>query len=402
MHSLTYHHEDNLERVVELSLSNTLFSWKEIAHLTCRYFGRLTSLIASNNEISALSEHPLPHTLRVLDLEDNDLTTITDIQPLAGLPRLQRLSLRNNKIRHIAGQGNIGTHESDGNSSHGTLPRYPESLIEVDLSYNEILDWSFISALHNIFSGLTSLRIAHNPLFQNSCTPDGKPMTADDGHAVTIARLPRLKSLNFSPVTAKDRFNSETYYLSLIAAEMAAAPEGQEQAIARKHWRYKELCDEYGDPVIKRREVTIDPSSLAARLVKLHCRVAEQAVAQLKEGIEAKFILEVPKSLQVYSVMGYVGKRLGVAPMKIKLVWETDEMDPVKGEDSDSDDDDDNDDEAQVGRDLKPKMMKRDVVVVAGTRTIGTWIEGNEAKVRVELREHTWHSSSETELTSAP
>ncbi|KAL9077577.1 MAG: hypothetical protein Q9157_003301 [Trypethelium eluteriae] len=398
----SYPHEDHLEKVVELSLSNTLFIWQEIAHLTSHFFGKLTALIASGNEISHVSEHRLPHTLRTLDLEDNDFTALSDIQPLADLPNIQRLSLRNNKFRRIVGSQSASADMSDAVSPRTFNVHFSENLSEIDFSYNEISDWSFVSDLHSVFPGMTSLRIAHNPLFEDSRTPDGKLMTADDGYAVTAARLPRLKSLNFSQVTAKYRLNAETYYLSLIAAEIATVPKGQEHAVTRRHRRYDELCKEYGDPIVSRPESTFDPNSLAARLIRLHFHVAEQAKAQLKEDSEADFVLEFPKSLQVYSVLGYVGKRLRVTPMKIKLIWETDEWDPIKkGGDSDSDDDnndeddEDDDDEATTKQDRNKRMMRRDVVVVAGTRAIGTWIESSEAIVRVELMDSIWHSSSE-------
>ncbi|KAL9092281.1 MAG: hypothetical protein Q9165_004455 [Trypethelium subeluteriae] len=395
----SYPHEIHLEKVLELSLSNTLSTWQEIAHLTSRFFGKLVVLAASGNELSHISEHRLPHTLCTLELEDNDLTALSGIKTLADLPNLQRLSLRNNKFCRIADSQSVSVDKSNTGSRQNVNFTFSESLSEIDLSYNAISDWSFISDLHGIFPGMTSLRIAHNPLFENSRTPDDRSMTADDGYAVAAARLPRLKSLNFSQVTAKYRLNAETYYLSLIAAEMAAVPKGQESAVTRRHWRYDELCKEYGDPVVSRPESTLDPNSLAARLVRLHFRLAEHATALVKEGSETDFVLEFPKSLQVYSVLGYVGKRLGVTPMKIKLIWETDEWDPIKkAGDSDSDEDEDEDDnddeEATTGQDRSTRMMRRDVVVVAGTRAIGTWIESSEAIVRVELMDSTWHSSS--------
>ena len=379
---------------MELSLNNTLFTWHEIAQLTSHSFPRLTSLTASGNELSSIPAYSLPQTLCILDLEDNDFTAITSVYLLSGLPNLRRLSLRNNKIRSIVGEVSDDANGPEISSSCSADLNFPETLTEVDLSYNEISDWSFISDLHSVFSGMTSLRIAHNPLFQDSHTPDGKPMTADDGYAITTARLPRLKSLNFSPITAKDRFNSETFYLSLIGAEIAATRNGQDEVIKRSHWRYGELCKEYGDPVVRRTENTVNPNLLTARLIKLHFRVADQAVGQLNKSVEADFDMEFPKSLQVYSVMGYIGKRLRVEPMKIKLVWETDEWDPVRKENES--DDSDNDDNAGDERDSNANMTKREVSVVAGTRAIGTWIDGSEARVRVELKEAIWHANSDT------
>ncbi|KAI9656879.1 MAG: hypothetical protein M1821_003518 [Bathelium mastoideum] len=380
-----------LDDITELSLSNTLFIWWEIAYLTCGFFGKLTSLVASSNELSSISKQQLPKTIQHLDLEDNDFTSLNDISPLAGLPNLERLSLRHNKLSCLVDGDGVDTKEMGFLQPSNSTLRFPTRLADIDLSHNNISEWSFVSALHYVFPGMTSLRIAHNPLFQDSRTPDRRAMTADDGYAIVVARLPRLKNLNFSPITGKDRLNAETYYLSLIAAEVAAAPEGEEETVTRNHWRYQDLCLEYGDPVVKRRKATVNPDSLAARLIKLHFQVADEAKAQLRES-ERKFTLELPRSLQVYSVMGYVGKRLGLVPMKVKLVWETDEWDPIKGG-GDSESGDEESVETNVRSDAKAEMVKREVVIVAGTRAIGTWLEGDEARIRIELMGSIWHSS---------
>lgn len=85
--------------------------------------------------------------------------------------------------------------------------------------------------------------------------------------------------------------------------------------------------------------------------------------------------------------MGMLGKRLGVMPTLVRLAWETGERDPLgHGGNSegltgwDSDEAESELDEPQT------YSVAREVELVASTRTLGTYIEGREARVRVERR----------------
>ena len=73
-----------------------------------------------------------------------------------------------------------------------------DSLAYLDLSYNAVDSWEFINELPNIFPGLTGLRVAHNPLY---VTRDGKEaIGVDESFMLTLARIPFLKTLNYSVV----------------------------------------------------------------------------------------------------------------------------------------------------------------------------------------------------------
>lgn len=88
--------------------------------------------------------------------------------------------------------------------------------------------------------------------------------------------------------------------------------------------------------------------------------------------------------------------------MKLKLIWETGEWDPVAGTD-DSDESSESSESEDVdgdrarhmqvgrqGRDVKDqkegKWVQREEELVDGTKDVGFWIEGKEARVRIELR----------------
>lgn len=75
----------------------------------------------------------------------------------------------------------------------------------------------------------------------------------------------------------------------------------------------------------------------------------------------------------------------------MNLVWESDEWDPVRRQEDDEDeggwsvseDDDDGEEERRVG---KEGWKRRETELVDGTREVGFFIQGDEARVRVEVR----------------
>lgn len=81
-----------------------------------------------------------------------------------------------------------------------------------------------------------------------------------------------------------------------------------------------------------------------------------------------------------------IGKKLNAMPLDLRLVWETGEEDPlgIDGGYEGIVEWDSDEDEEQT----KPMMDKvaREVELIPGTRTLGTYIEGREANVRVEMR----------------
>ena len=121
----------------------------------------------------------------------------------------------------------------------------------------------------------------------------------------------------------------------------------------------------------------------------------------------------IPRTVDVYRLKGIVGRLFGIRPMSCKLIWETGEWDPV-GEEagwsvSEDESDCEVDERVEGGSDgenndvlrkgkrdglwrgggeerQKGKWVRREMELVDGTREVGFWIEGKEARVRVELR----------------
>lgn len=344
-----------------LRLEENLLPWEELARLT-NLFPTLTTFGASSNLYTMLGKETLNPTITDLTLEDNHLPSLSSIGSLTKLPHLQRLVLKSNKISEIS-------------SSDASMPVFPPTLTEVDLSFNEISTWSFIESLAHVFPGLISLRVSHNPLYESLRAPDGRALTADDGYMLTLARLGNLKTLNHSPINPKERLNAESYYLSMIAKEVQFAPENLTEQILKSHPRYEWLCEEYGEPDVQRSSNRVNPNSLAARLLRVRFYLA----ADKSRTYEA----EIPMSCTAYTVLGMVGKHFGIKPMECKLLWETGDWMPAKSAVVDFDEDEWDSEDSEEGG--KVDRMMREVQVVPGTRSIGTWIDGSEAVVRVEI-----------------
>lgn len=219
-------------------------------------------------------------------------------------------------------------------------------------------------------------------------------MTVDEAYMLTLARLPTLQVLNYGKITPQDRQNGELYYLSLIGKELSAFPEANERDILHKHPRYTALCEKYGEPVIareadpKKQSYAVNPRSVAARLVTMTFHLSRPSG---KEQVRAK---EIPRSFDTYQVKAIVARLFDLTPFQFRLIWETDELDPVSQESIAEDDWDSSDDEGESNQ-PRPvddtNFVKREVELVESTRDIGGWFYGDltEARVRVDVYEST-------------
>ncbi|KAI5283527.1 hypothetical protein KEM52_003327, partial [Ascosphaera acerosa] len=152
-------------------------------------------------------------------------------------------------------------------------------------------------------------------------------MTIDEAYMLTLARVGQLQTLNYSHITRDDRQNGELYYLSLVRRQLGAWPVSMEGAILAQHPRYAELCALYGE---QRRVARaggagsaagggVDSRSLAARLVDV--------TFYLPGGASVR--RETPRTTDVYAVKALVARALGLPPLGFRLVWVTEEWDPV-------------------------------------------------------------------------
>jgi len=222
-----------------------------------------------------------------------------------------------------------------------------------------------------------------------------KAMTVDEAFMLTLSRFPpTLRTLNFSTISVQDRSNAEMYYLSLIGKTLSATSESEEQDILAQHPRYGELCELYGEPTITRAVVgdgsgkQVHPRSVAARLVKMAFRLSSASVFSSTDG--QVHVKEIPGSFNSYQVKAIVARLFGLQPFGFKLVWETDEWDPVERDAEGVEWDGDSDDEVQGGDPSisgESRFVRREVELVESTRDIGFLFQGEtgEMKIRVEV-----------------
>lgn len=351
----------------------------------CDYFRNLACLIIPGNQLSHLELQPrdlsFPDTITTLDIGSNLFTSLSELSPLCRLSNLHTLLVNHGTIRQVSCESTIS-------SSF----QFSTSVARVELAFNEITSWEFVSQLNTLFPGLRGLRISHNPLYQNLRAPDGRHLSADDGYMLTIARLGLLNSLNYSPVRvepmalsravaltacqilSKDRLNAETYYLSQIVQELSLTAETDEENIKGRHPRYNELCTEYGEPEIRRTRGSIHPDSLAASLINVKFVSAH-----------ISFLVQIPKRLSIYSVLGIVGRKVKVSPFELRLFWQTEDWIIPKSslvDEFEQWDSDDDEDEGIGGQ----GRVRREVELLPGTRSLGTWVDGIDVTIRVEVQ----------------
>ncbi|KAL6895809.1 hypothetical protein HDV57DRAFT_480490 [Trichoderma longibrachiatum] len=367
--------------LTELQLGETMLSWQELCLIASKC-PSLTTLLVGSNQLSTLpptGEISLPSTLTSINLEYNDFTSLSDIAYLTSLNALRHLQLKGNNISAITA------------SPDSPAVVFPPSVQYVDLSYNKIDSWDFVDKLAAVFPGMTGLRITHNPIYY-SIDADSNAQSSDESFMFTVARIAQLKTLNFTHVSAMDRTNAEMFYLSRIAKQLATVPEAAEESIKALHPRYKELCEAYGEPDVIRRE-EINPNFLEARLV-----TCEFHYEKAPEGSKKTRTVRIPKAFDIYAVKGIVGKMYGLKPLKLRLIWETGEWDPVAGYDEkDGDDDESDDDEEMVdvdgdgqaeaggeADDQAGRWVKREVELTDGPKQLGYCVDGLRARIRVE------------------
>jgi len=311
----------------------------------------------------------LPHSITKLTLSGNEFTSLSDLLAITTLPKLEALLLNHGQISTI--------------NKSGENVIFPSSLKNVELAFNAISTWDFIDSIPNTFPGIQSLRISHNALFQNLAAPDGRILSNEHGYMLTIARIASLKYLNYSFVTEKDRLDAESYYLSLITQELQLNPPEKAADILKSHPRYRELCEIYGEPEVRREEDNINPNSLGAHLLELHLACEDSAGQPYSfRGFGPSFVLEIPKSFSVYAAIGEVARRLGLWGGRIQLYWQTDERQEAIIPTVEDIEPWDSEESGEEHEGLQRSVV-RDILLKPTTRSIGNVVDGTKVKIRV-------------------
>ncbi|KAK5074344.1 hypothetical protein LTR64_006511 [Lithohypha guttulata] len=335
--------------IKELHLEDCLLSSNQIVGLLrdLSGFPHLTQLFLSANQLSTLfnaqtEDLPCISSLKSLVLENNSFRDLDClIIAVAVFPNIESLSLQANKICDI------------GPAVVAHKHIFPQ-ITTLNLSHNLIPAFSFIDYLPKLLPNLSSLRITNNPIFlpsEPSSTTDSR--SSDKHYFLTLARLPTLKTLNYTSITPRDREEGEIYFLSVVEKDLKAhllKAEARAQLIAKVEQlypRYEALCKKYSRESVVEQLLSSDPSSevlraieatkllypvgsIAARLVKGIFYIPNTAI---RNKSEAKVELQIPDTIPVTRLLSILLRQPGLQaylkPMQFKLIYESKELDPV-------------------------------------------------------------------------
>jgi hypothetical protein len=211
-------------KITVLTLVSTLMAWSDIL-LVDKNFPHLEELYIGHNRISRLTQTPSYNSLKVLDLEFNEIDDWNDVDCLGQLPSLTNLNLANNNINVIE-----------------YTPSSFQNLSTLNISNNCIGAWLTVDQF-NKFPSLCKIRLVGNPIVE--------PVPIENVHVFLTARLSKAVRVNGSHVSSSDRRDAECYYLSQAHLEKDL-PNFKEI-----HPRYDELCSIHGAPTSKKADRTI-------------------------------------------------------------------------------------------------------------------------------------------------
>lgn len=361
-------------------------------------------------------------------LEDNWFKDLYYLRAIcSSFIKLSKLSLQGNRIQ------NVGLGNETGLSSTLKFP----VLNTLNLSRNQIRSYAFIDDIPEILPNLTALQISHNPINEVSASTYESPPSIQPHTSfyLTLARIPQLKSLNYTIITPRDREEGEIYYLAMAEKDIKpglesipSQPGYLEEAISswhKRYPRYDELCEKYDrDSIFAKYLSTAStstngapvmpiypPSSLRARLIKTTFYIHPSSPSG---PAPPSITHSIPRTIDIYTLKGWVARQFRspsttLQPLQFRLIYESPELDPVREDTGDPEDwerwgdwdvDAVGDGQVQLSSDeavdgkwidgflLRDgrKWRRREIELLDGWREWGFWLEEGvrEATVRVE------------------
>ncbi|XP_047961102.1 tubulin-folding cofactor E [Salvia hispanica] len=198
-------------------------------------------------------------TLRLLNLDNNCISTWDEIVKFSQLHRLEQLFLNNNNLNHISypdcGKLDKPSNEcGNGSEERSSIPF--KSLCSLYLGGNNIEDLASVDSL-NSFPNLMDIRLSGNPV-------------ADVGKGgvaifVIVARIAKMKMLNGSEVGPRERKDSEIRYVRLVMSKC----NGDLEEIRRLHPRFYELKKIHGLDDERPTTEASGPQKMASGLISI-------------------------------------------------------------------------------------------------------------------------------------
>ncbi|KAG0451088.1 hypothetical protein HPP92_026434 [Vanilla planifolia] len=207
----------SLKNIQILVLNSCGITWELVQRLEC-YLQAIEELHLMGNNLRMIMPTPSQpggpyvqgfNSLRLLNLEDNCIASWNEIFKLSKLRRLQQLHLNKNKLKHV-----FYTNTDWLSGLQNSCPKPFENLECLLLGSNDIDDLTSIDSL-NLFPKLMDIRLSENPIVD--------PAKGGISRFVLVACLPKVKILNGSEISIRERKESEIRYVRYVLTKMQSA-----------------------------------------------------------------------------------------------------------------------------------------------------------------------------------
>ncbi|RVX71755.1 hypothetical protein B0A52_03939 [Exophiala mesophila] len=381
------------ESVQELHLNECLLRSDQISSLLSYngdkgpVFPALKTLSLNSNALPAFSTTAAVSfpSVTTLTLDNNRLTDLSSLPDIFKLfPNLSTLSLQGNSISDINLPSrapptfpslttlNIAANKIASYHFLDSLPSIFPKLTSLRITRNPLYDFEGSVTSTETSSGINP---QHGPLSAGA--------QADSrSYYLTLARIPSLHSLNYTTITPRDREEGEIYYLSVVDKEIhelidpvvhaSTSPPHEVirqeletirtrnplHVILSAKYERDDLVEKYSrlfsettsvstslDQSTDPESTTVPsqthlkpypPSTPGSRLVDAYFTLMQPRqprTPQLPVGPHSTpthYNRRIPTTISVYRLKSLVAAYFGLTPLKFKLIYESDEFDPVE------------------------------------------------------------------------
>jgi hypothetical protein len=278
----------NLQVLVFIGMDLT---WEDVSKLLpcMQYVEELWLCINKCSAISSKYKVAIPHLarLKLLNLEDNQITDWNELNEFASLPSLEKLILNQNPLRDIKYFNGFNLLKS--------------------ISFDRCMLDSFTPLNYlNMMPVLEKIRFSNNPV---SIKVGDKKCRLN-----VISRIKNVKNVNGSAVKDVERRDCELGYLKEAYEQytkLEPRPE-IEQFMMASHPRWNELIKKHGAPVeMYNKKIDVMKGSMNVNAMNF--------LFQLKSDKEKVISKKVPLSLTVRGLKGLCSKLFGVSITEMKL-----------------------------------------------------------------------------------
>nr|XP_043615247.1 tubulin-folding cofactor E [Erigeron canadensis] len=250
----------HLKNLRLLVINNTTINWSQVEVLkeSLQAIEELHLMGNKIREITPTSSKVVQgfDSLRILNLEDNYIADWGEILKLSQLKCLEQIHLNKNNIEHI-------WYPSTDELSCNPF----QSLRCLLIGGNKIEDVASIDTL-NLYPALVDIRCSENPATD--------PKRGGVARFALISRLAKVKVLNGSEITPRERKDSEIRYVRLVMSK----PHQNLEEIKRLHPRFIELRAFYGIEDERPSNGPSGPQKMASGLITVTLKCVGPSIAE--------------------------------------------------------------------------------------------------------------------------